>query len=95
MAIECIYERYMDFFFTFFASVLISLYDRVNDAIKQEQNLRWLTHHTMLNRACVVPEQILIWALSRENLSSGLPTKRESSQSPQLLRLARELKFHM
>ena len=41
MATECIYERYMDFFLhLFFASALISLYDRVNDAIKQEKNLR-------------------------------------------------------
>ena len=36
-----------------------------------------------------------IWASSRENLSSGFPTKRVSNQSPQLLRLARKLKFHL
>ena len=35
------------------------------------------------------------WAWSRENLSSGFPTKRVSNQSPQLQRLARELKFHL
>ena len=34
-----------------------------------------------------------IWASSRENLSSGFPTKRVSNQSPQLQRLARKLKF--
>ena len=28
------------FFFTFFASVLTSLYDRFNDAIKQEKNIK-------------------------------------------------------
>ena len=36
-----------------------------------------------------------IWASSRENLSSGFPTKRVSNQSPQLQRLARKLKFHL
>ena len=37
----------------------------------------------------------MIWALSREDLSSGCLTKRVSNQSPQLLRLARKLKFHL
>ena len=36
---------------------------------------------------------IIIWASSRENLSSGFPTKQVSNQSPQLQRLARQLKF--
>ena len=36
-----------------------------------------------------------IWALLREKLSLGLPTKRVSKQSPQLQRLARKLKFHL
>ena len=35
------------------------------------------------------------WAATRENLSSGFLIKRVSSQSPQLQRLARKLKFHM
>ena len=35
------------------------------------------------------------WALSRENLSSGCPTKRVSNQFPQLQRLARKMKFCM
>ena len=35
------------------------------------------------------------WASSRENLSSGFPTKRVSNRSPQLQRLARKLKFYM
>ena len=35
----------------------------------------------------------IIWALSRENLSSGFPKKRVSNQSHQLQRLARKLKF--
>ena len=34
-----------------------------------------------------------IWASSRENLSSGFPTKRVLTQSPQLQRLARKSKF--
>ena len=34
------------------------------------------------------------WASTRENSSLGFPTKRVSNQSPQLQRLARELKFH-
>ena len=33
------------------------------------------------------------WASSRQNLSSGFPTKRVSSQSPQLQRLARKNKI--
>ena len=37
----------------------------------------------------------IIWASSRENLSSGFPTERISNQSPQLQRLARKLKFHL
>ena len=36
----------------------------------------------------------LIWASSRENLSSGFPSKRVSNRSPQLHRLARKLKFY-
>ena len=36
-----------------------------------------------------------IWALTRENLSFGFPTKRVSNQSPQVQRLARKLKFHL
>ena len=36
-----------------------------------------------------------LWALSRENLSSGFPTKQASNQSPQLQRLASELKFRL
>ena len=35
----------------------------------------------------------IIWASSRENLSTGFPTKGGSNQSPQLQRLARILKF--
>ena len=35
------------------------------------------------------------WAKLLENLSSGFPSKRVSSQSPQLQRLARKLKFHL
>ena len=33
------------------------------------------------------------WAATRENLSSGSPTKRDSNQSPQLQRLSRNLNF--
>ena len=35
------------------------------------------------------------WASSRENLSSGFPTKRVTDQSPQLQRLARKFKIHL
>ena len=38
---------------------------------------------------------ITIWAATRENLSSGFPTKRVSNKSPQLQRLDRKLKFHL
>ena len=34
-----------------------------------------------------------IWTSARQNLSSGLPTKRDSNRSPQLQRLARKMKF--
>ena len=43
----------------------------------------------------LVSHSIVIWASSRENLSSGFPTKRDSNQSPQLQTLARILKFRM
>ena len=36
-----------------------------------------------------------IWATSRENLSSGFPSKRVSNRSPQPQRLSRMLKFHL
>ena len=32
---------------------------------------------------------------TRQNLSWGFPTKRDSNQSPQLERLARKLKFYL
>ena len=38
---------------------------------------------------------IMIWASSRQNLSSGFPTKRNSNQSAQLQGLARKLKFYL
>ena len=37
--------------------------------------------------------KILKWASSRQNLSSGFPTKPDSNQSPQLQRLARKLEL--
>ena len=36
-----------------------------------------------------------ILASTRENLSLGLPTNRDSNKSTQLQRLARKLKFHL
>ena len=41
--------------------------------------------------ACVA----IIWASSRENLSLGFLTKQVTKQSPQLQRLASELKFRL
>ena len=38
---------------------------------------------------------VMKWALSRENMSSGFLTKRVSDQSPQLQRLARKFKFQL
>ena len=35
----------------------------------------------------------IIWASTRQNLSSGFPTKGDSNQSPRLQRLARKLTF--
>ena len=37
---------------------------------------------------------VICMASSRQTLSSGFPTKRDSNQSPQLRILARNLKFH-
>ena len=37
----------------------------------------------------------VIWASSRQNLSSGFPTKQVSNHSSQLQRLAKKLKFHL
>ena len=38
----------------------------------------------------------IIWASSRQNLSSGFPSRRISNPTtPQLQRLARKLKFHL
>ena len=37
----------------------------------------------------------IIWAVSRQDLSSGFLTKRDSNQSTQLQRLARQMKFCM
>ena len=47
------------------------------------------------SQATIVPSfrDDIIWASSRENLSSGCPTKRVSNQSPQLQRLAREIEI--
>ena len=35
------------------------------------------------------------WALTRQNLSPGFQTKRDSNQFPQLQRLARKSKFRL
>ena len=37
----------------------------------------------------------IMWASSREDLSSGFPRKRVTNQSSQLQRLAGRLKFHL
>ena len=39
--------------------------------------------------------KIQIWASTRQNLSCGFLTKRDSNQSPQLQRFARKLKFRL
>ena len=43
----------------------------------------------------ILMEDIHIWAETRENLSSGFPTKRDSNQSPQLHPTARKIKFRL
>ena len=42
-----------------------------------------------------VDNAIIIWAASRENLSSGFTSNRDSNHSPQRQRLARILKFRL
>ena len=41
----------------------------------------------------ITPTHGIILASSRQNLSSGFPTKRDSNQSHQLERLSKKLKF--
>ena len=53
----------------------------------------------MISRACGNPVKFFskvfeMWALRRQNLSSGFPTKGDSNLSPHLQKLARILKFH-
>ena len=36
----------------------------------------------------------IMWASTRQNLSSGFPKERDTNQSAQPQRLARKLKFH-
>ena len=43
----------------------------------------------------VSEKTISIWASTRQNQSSGFPTKQDSNQSPQLQRPARKLKFNL
>ena len=40
-----------------------------------------------------IADAVINWATSRENLSSGFPTKRDSNPPAQLQILDRELKF--
>ena len=47
----------------------------------------------VVNEGAKKGDYCIVWASSRENLSSGFPTKRASNQSLQLQRLARKLKF--
>ena len=50
-------------------------------------------HHLKI-RVCRKGAHVsMIWASSRENLSSGFPKKRVTNKIPQLHRLARKLKF--
>ena len=63
----------------------------VNDKVADQTALVHKLIHTVFGNFHID----VIWASSRENLSSGFPTKRVSNQSPQLQRLARKLKFHL
>ena len=55
-------------------------------------NSELLTGLNLLSAAVMMGSN---WASSRENLSSGIPTKPVSSQSLQLQSLARKLQFHL
>ena len=57
----------------------------------------WMERTVSIHRHVRLSCQKLIinWASSRENLSSGFPTKRDSDRSPQIQRLARKLKFRL
>ena len=55
-------------------------------------NYKWCLEQTFTKPLQISDNK---WALSRQNLSSGLPTKPDSNQSPRLQRLARKLKFRL
>ena len=65
----------------------------------EQWRLRWVYASSQLDRAFIVQQcnkcWNLYWAPSRENLSSGFPTKRYSNRCPQLQRLARKFKFSL
>ena len=50
---------------------------------------RFSLSHDIVSGSDITP---IIWASSRQNLSSGFPTKSDQNQTPQLQRLARKLK---
>ena len=69
-------------------------------ALGDNINVQTMSYYVVFNKIsdiCEVTNHLLVnmWASSRENLSSGFPTKRVSNQSPQLQRLARKFKFHL
>ena len=60
--------------------------------MKEHQKLyNWL--HLTAGQAMIFPN--ISWASTRQNLSSGFPTKRDSNQSPHLLRLPRRSKIRI
>ena len=98
-------------FFSFMSTKLssLSIYSYIPAFHRQYTQLSRVLRYPMIRYSVCSPIQFLMlfselrytvctdinWASSRENLSSGCPTKRVSNQSPQLRRLARKLKFHL
>ena len=61
-------------------------------------NLVWPNHEARVNfcpNLFKMTFHLTKGAATRQNLSSGFPTKQDSNQSPQLHILARKLEFHL
>ena len=60
-------------------------------SMQRVKHLRHLPNATCKSSAGKSLETYIMWALTRQNLSSGFLKKGDSNQSPQLQRLARKL----
>ena len=93
--------KYHRFFVLCYSVVVVifqnyDLSKRFDNLITRRDKIRFSLEKRIIRHVFTcLSKLIIIWASSRENLSSGFPTKRVLNQSPQLQRLARKLKFHL